>query len=703
MRMKSNSSTPRPSRRPMTAPSPRRSRAPAPRSSCSPAASSTARCRRPRATGSRSASTAAAPPAASTPAAALPFKAAEHLPTCCASAATRRRRRRPLPVADPAGARRAPAAADAPAGDDRPLHPAAATRAAARSPPPAASSAAWTRSSPTPSTAPRRLRDEVGLDPARVRVIPHGAFDYLTRLPEEKPLPAELEGAEGPVILFFGLLRPYKGIEVLLEAFRRLERRRALDRRQPADGRRAAARAGRRRRPGRVRFVTRFVEDAEIPAIFRRADLVALPYLDAEHSGVLYTGLAFGKPLVLSAVGGFPEVAATGAARLVPPGDADGARRRPGRAGRRRGRPRRAGRRRPRRRRRSLLLGRGRPPHPRPLPRADRGAPMTTVAAVLFWLCAGLIVYTHARLPAGAAGADRACGASVRRLAARSATAPMRRAEQPPTVSLIVPAYDEEEVIAAKVANALALDYPRERLQVIVASDGSADATAERARAAGADLVLELPPGGKVAALNAAAEQADRRAARLLRRQQRLGAGRPAPPGRALRRPRRRLRLRPGPLPRPRAATTSRAPTGATRWRCGRWSRRWPGSPPATAPSTRSAAMPTCRSPPSGSHDLSFPFLLAKRGLRSLYAPGAPRRGEDGADDRGRVRPQTADDGRPLGHRRRRRHALPARLLAALRLRARLPPAASLPQPAAARPRPRSPTWPCSATAGSTP
>jgi glycosyltransferase involved in cell wall biosynthesis len=73
--------------------------------------------------------------------------------------------------------------------------------------------------------------------------------------------------------------------------------------------------------PGRVRFVTRFVEDAEIPAIFRAADLVVLPYLDAEHSGVLFTGLAFGKPLILSAVGGFPEVAATGAARLVEPGN----------------------------------------------------------------------------------------------------------------------------------------------------------------------------------------------------------------------------------------------------------------------------------------------------------------------------------------------------------------------------------------------
>ena len=165
-----------------------------------------------------------------------------------------------------------------------------------------------------------RLRDEVGVDPTRVRVIPHGAFDYLTGLPEEKPLPSELEGAEGPVILFFGLLRPYKGLDTLLTAFREVEGAELWivgnPRMDVEPLRRLAAEA-----PGRVRFVTRFVEDAEIPPIFRRADLVVLPYRDAEHSGVLYTGLAFGKPLVLSAVGGFPEVAATGAARLVPPGD----------------------------------------------------------------------------------------------------------------------------------------------------------------------------------------------------------------------------------------------------------------------------------------------------------------------------------------------------------------------------------------------
>jgi len=167
-----------------------------------------------------------------------------------------------------------------------------------------------------------RLREEVGLEPDRVRVIPHGAFDYLTRLPEEKPLPSELAGAEGPVILFFGLLRPYKGLDTLLEAFRQVEDAELWVVGNPRLDL-APLQAAATRAKGRVRFVTRFIDDAEIPAIFRRADLVVLPYRHAEHSGVLYTGLAFGKPLVLSAVGGFPEVAASGAARIVPPEDPD--------------------------------------------------------------------------------------------------------------------------------------------------------------------------------------------------------------------------------------------------------------------------------------------------------------------------------------------------------------------------------------------
>lgn len=166
----------------------------------------------------------------------------------------------------------------------------------------------------------RRLRDVVGVYEDRVHVIPHGAFDYLTDLDQEDPLPVELQGAEGPVVLFFGLLRPYKGIEDLLEAFRSVPDAELWIVGNPRMDvralRRAAEAAG-----GRVRFVTRFVGEGEIPAIFRRADLVVLPYREAEHSGVLYTALAFGKPMVVTDVGGFAEIGEChGAARVVSPG-----------------------------------------------------------------------------------------------------------------------------------------------------------------------------------------------------------------------------------------------------------------------------------------------------------------------------------------------------------------------------------------------
>lgn len=88
------------------------------------------------------------------------------------------------------------------------------------------------------------------------------------------------------------------------------------------------------------------------------------------------------------------------------------------------------------------------------------------------------------------------------------AVEPVRRAPVEPSVSLVVAAHDEAAVVEAKVANALALDWPRERLQIIVASDGSTDDTVTLARAAGADLVLDLPRGGKIRAQDAAVRAA---------------------------------------------------------------------------------------------------------------------------------------------------------------------------------------------------
>jgi glycosyltransferase involved in cell wall biosynthesis len=165
-----------------------------------------------------------------------------------------------------------------------------------------------------------RLRAEFGVEPERLEVIPHGAFDYLTAQPEEALLPEELREVEGPVILAFGLVRPYKGMDVLLEAFAELEGAElwivGMPRMPMGPLRELAAEA-----PGTVRFVERFVPEAEIPAFMRRADLVVLPYRNIEQSGVLYTALAFGRPLVLSEVGGFPEIGELGAARMVPPED----------------------------------------------------------------------------------------------------------------------------------------------------------------------------------------------------------------------------------------------------------------------------------------------------------------------------------------------------------------------------------------------
>jgi glycosyltransferase involved in cell wall biosynthesis len=173
----------------------------------------------------------------------------------------------------------------------------------------------------------RDLVERFGADPARVHVIPHGAFDGLTRQAAEAPLEPPLATVEGPVVLCFGVLRPYKGVDVLLEAFRELEGAELWIVGRPwmdvAPLRRAAAAAR-----GNVRFVDRYVADAELPALFRRADLVVLPYRRIDQSGVLYTALAFGKAMVVSDVGGFSELARDhGAAELVAPGDPAGLRR----------------------------------------------------------------------------------------------------------------------------------------------------------------------------------------------------------------------------------------------------------------------------------------------------------------------------------------------------------------------------------------
>jgi cellulose synthase/poly-beta-1,6-N-acetylglucosamine synthase-like glycosyltransferase len=112
---------------------------------------------------------------------------------------------------------------------------------------------------------------------------------------------------------------------------------------------------------------------------------------------------------------------------------------------------------------------------------------------VIFWLACALILWTQGGY------------ALALVLAARLRPAQVPPEPGPlPSLSLIIAAHDEQPVIAAKVANALSLDYPRELLEVIVACDGCTDGTARAAGAAGADVVLELERGGKIRAQDAA-------------------------------------------------------------------------------------------------------------------------------------------------------------------------------------------------------
>jgi cellulose synthase/poly-beta-1,6-N-acetylglucosamine synthase-like glycosyltransferase len=117
---------------------------------------------------------------------------------------------------------------------------------------------------------------------------------------------------------------------------------------------------------------------------------------------------------------------------------------------------------------------------------------------LLFWVCAALIVWPQVGYPL--------LLAVLARLTPRRTLA--SGAAEPPTVSLIVAAYDEEDVIAAKVENAQGLDYPLDRMEIIVACDGCTDDTAAVADEAGADLVLDLPRGGKIRAQDTAVANA---------------------------------------------------------------------------------------------------------------------------------------------------------------------------------------------------
>jgi len=117
---------------------------------------------------------------------------------------------------------------------------------------------------------------------------------------------------------------------------------------------------------------------------------------------------------------------------------------------------------------------------------------------LLFWGCAAYLAYVYAGFPL------------LVLLRGRLRRRPFRRDSIEPKVSMVIAAYNEADVVGEKVKSVLSLDYPPERLEVVIASDGSDDGTAEIVRRLGGGRVrlLELDRVGKAAALNAAVDAA---------------------------------------------------------------------------------------------------------------------------------------------------------------------------------------------------
>ena len=122
---------------------------------------------------------------------------------------------------------------------------------------------------------------------------------------------------------------------------------------------------------------------------------------------------------------------------------------------------------------------------------------------LVFWGSVILLGYTYLGYPA-----------LMCTKAAFRSRSPSPRGDIEPPVSVVIVAHNEAERITARLENLLALDYPRDRLEIVLASDGSTDATSERARAGGPTRPRAAPRGGKKRAARDRVARRDGRARR---------------------------------------------------------------------------------------------------------------------------------------------------------------------------------------------
>lgn len=173
-----------------------------------------------------------------------------------------------------------------------------------------------------------RLRTVLGARQVQVEVAPHPVYDVFKRTETTSAEARRALGLRAPhQLLFFGYVRRYKGLDILLEALATVDLDFELvvagECYEDADAyRQQIDRLG---LGSRVHFLDRYVGNEEVPQLFRAADVCVLPYRHATQSGIVQVAYALDTPVIVSRVGGIPEVVEDGVSGLLVPPEDSGA------------------------------------------------------------------------------------------------------------------------------------------------------------------------------------------------------------------------------------------------------------------------------------------------------------------------------------------------------------------------------------------
>jgi len=157
-----------------------------------------------------------------------------------------------------------------------------------------------------------------GVSAERIKVLPLGELSYYRK---HYPQPATPTTGRAPVLLFFGRISTYKGLEVLLQAYQELSSRRQARLRIVGAGDVRPYQSLLDRLPN-VELINRWIDEAEIATIFQEASMLILPYTSGSQSGVLPIAASFALPVIATWVGGLPEQVEHGRTGLLVEPDA---------------------------------------------------------------------------------------------------------------------------------------------------------------------------------------------------------------------------------------------------------------------------------------------------------------------------------------------------------------------------------------------